>query len=150
MNTSGLPFPAGPFIPIGETDSEIVFCGLLSWLNENAIALTEESSFRQVHAKLLDINRFGELNLVFSDGKYLFAYHDLSGHVGLHFLQRKAPYQEVRLRGGYLTANLADLVDPRECGYLVASMPLSNERWQAVRRGQLLVIKEGELVFCET
>ena len=65
-----------------------------------------------LNEKLREINRFGELNLLLSDGTYLFAYHDRSGHVGLHFLLRRAPYKVVRLRGQYLTIDLAEIIDP--------------------------------------
>jgi glutamine amidotransferase len=67
--------------------------------------------------------------------------------VGLHFLRRQAPYKVVRLRDQYLTINLAEIIDPLERGYLVASKPLSNENWKRIQRGQLLVFREGRRVF---
>ena len=142
-----LRFPSGEFRPIGETDSELIFCSLLSWLSREEIQMTGRNSFILLHEKLREINRLGELNLIFSDGRHLFAYHDGSGHVGLHFLLRQAPYQVVRLRGQYLTINLADVVDPEERGYIVASQPLSNENWNRVMPGQLLVFSQGNSIF---
>ena len=147
IDSDQLSFPFGKFSPIGETDSELIFCGLLSWLNHHGIQLTDRSGFILLHEKLREINRFGELNLVFSDGRHLFAYHDRSGHVGLHFLLRQAPYKVVRLRGQYLTINLAEIVDPDERGYIVASEPLSNENWIRVKPGQLLIFSEGNSIF---
>ena len=147
IDTTRMHFPAGAFIPIGETDSEHLFCGLLSWLSRRAMQWEDPKSYRRLHEKLVEINRSGELNLIFSDGRRLFVYHDLSGHVGLHFLRRQAPYKVVRLRDQYLTINLAEIIDPLERGYLVASKPLSNENWKRVKRGQLLVFCEGRRVF---
>ena len=137
----------GEFSPIGKTDSELLFCSLLSWLSHSGIQLADGNSFILLHEKLREINRLGELNLVFSDGRHLFAYHDTSGHVGMHFLRRQAPYEFIRLRGQYLTINLAEIVDPNERGYLVASRPLSNENWMRVQPGQLLVFSEGNSIF---
>ena len=133
--------------PIGETDSEIVFCSLLSWLDHRGVQLDDRNDFNLLHEKLREINRLGELNLIFSDGKHLFVYHDRSGHVGLHFLLRQAPYKVVRLRGQYLTINLAEVINPEERGYIVASKPLSNENWIRVKPGQLLIFSEGNSIF---
>ena len=142
-----LSFPSTKFSPIGETDSELVFCSLLSWLSHRDIQLTGENGFILLHEKLQEINRLGTLNLIFSNGRHLFAYHDRSGHVGLHFLLRQAPYKVVKLRGQYLTINLAEIINPDERGYIVASKPLSNENWNRVKPGQLLVFSQGNSIF---
>jgi glutamine amidotransferase len=147
IDPSQLNFPSREFSPIGETDSELVFCSLLSWLSHRGIQLTGRNDFILLHEKLREINRSGELNLIFSDGRHLFVYHDRSGHVGLHFLLRQAPYKVVKLRGQYLTINLAEVIDPEERGYIVASEPLSNENWNRVKLGQLLIFSEGKSIF---
>jgi len=139
-------FP-GKFRPIGDTDSEVIFCHLLSWLQENGIALADRNDFMRLHNKLLDINRSGELNLIFSDGRTLFTYHDRSGYVGLHCLLRQAPYKVVRLRGQYITVDLSQVVDPAERGYIVASTQLSDEDWIKVNEAQLLVFSDGHCIF---
>jgi glutamine amidotransferase len=147
INCSQLRFPPGEFSPIGETDSEFVFCGLLSWLSRRGIRLDDKNGFTCLYEKLKEINRLGELNLLFSDGQRLFAYHDIKGHIGLYFLLRQAPYKVVRLRGQYMTINLAEIIDPSETGYIVASKPLSNEAWIRIKPGQLMVFSEGNSIF---
>jgi glutamine amidotransferase len=111
------------------------------------LRLADRNDLILLHQKLKEINCFGELNLGFSDGTYLFAYHDRSGYVGLNFLLRHAPYKVVRLRGQYLTVDLADIIDPEERGYIVASQPLSDENWLSFVPGQLLVFSEGNVIF---
>ena len=141
-----LNFSPEEFIPIGTTDSELIFCSLLSWLKHHELHLADRNNFTLLHDKLREINRLGELNLIFTDGTHLFAYHDRSGYVGLHFLLRQAPYKVVRLRGQYLTIDLAEIIDPDERGYLVASEPLSDENWISFKQGQLLVFFEDNLI----
>lgn len=147
IDAGQLSFPSREFSPIGETDSELVFCSLLSWLSHRGIQMTQNDDFLRLHAKLQEINRLGELNLIFSDGRHLFAYHDRSGFVGLHFVLRQAPYKVVKLRGQYLTINLAKVINPEERGYIVASEPLSNENWSRIEPGQLLIFSEGNSIF---
>jgi glutamine amidotransferase len=119
----------------------------LSWFKHHELPLTDRDDFIRLHEKLREINRLGELNLLFSDGAHLFAYHDMLGYVGLHFLLRHAPYKVVRLRGQYVTIDLAEIIDPEERGYLVASEPLSDENWISFKPGQLLVFFEGNAIF---
>ena len=147
MDTSQLSFPSSKFTPIGETDSELVFCSLLSWLGHQGIQLAERKDFILLHEKLRDINRLGKLNLIFTDGRYLFAYHDSKGYVGLHFLLHEAPYKVVKLRGQYLDIDLAKIRNPDERGYIVASKPLSNENWNEVEPGQLMIFSQGNSIF---
>jgi len=150
IDSSQLSVFSKEFSPIGETDSELIFCSLLSWLSQRSIQLTGENGFILLHEKLKEINRLGELNLIFSDGRHLFAYHDRSGYVGLHFLLRQAPYKLVKLRGQYLTFNLAEVINPDERGYIVASKPLSDENWNSIEPGQLLIFFEGSSIFKST
>jgi glutamine amidotransferase len=109
--------------------------------------LADSNGFTALHEKLQEINRLGTLNLIFSDGRHLFVYHDRAGYLGLHFLLRQAPYNVVKLRGQYLTINLAEVMNPDERGYIVASKPLSNENWNRVKPGQLLIFSEGNSIF---
>jgi glutamine amidotransferase len=109
--------------------------------------LAGSNDFILLHEKLREINRLGELNLIFSDGRHLCGYHDRSGHVGLHFLQRQAPYKVVKLRGQYLTVNLAEVIDPEERGYIAATKPLSDEDWKRIQPGQLMIFSQGNSIF---
>jgi len=147
INTDKMTLKSDVFIPIGTTDSEFIFCGLMSWLTQNKLRLVNRADFVSLHQKLQEINRAGEFNVLFSSGTHLFAYHDRSGYVGMHFLLRQAPYGAIMLRGQYLTIDLAQIVDRDERGYLVASQPLSSENWIGVKPGQLLVFSEGDLIY---
>ena len=147
IDTRQLSFPSSKFTPIGETDSELVFCSLLSWLGHQGIHLAESNDFVLLHEKLRDINRLGKLNLIISDGRYLFAYHDRNGYLGLHFLLREAPYKVVKLRGQYLEIDLAKVRNPDEWVYIVASKPLSNENWNRFEPGQLMIFSQGSSIF---
>lgn len=98
IDSGQLSFSSKEFSPIGETDSELVFCSLLSWLGNGGIQLMD-NGFTLLHEKLQEINQLGTLNLIFSDVKNLFVYQDGSGYLGLYYLLRQAPYKVVKLRG---------------------------------------------------
>jgi len=92
IDSGQLSFSSKEFSPIGETDSELVFCSLLSWLGNGGIQLTVNNGFTLLHEKLQEINQLGTLKLIFRDVKNLFVYHDRSGHLGLYCLLCQTPY----------------------------------------------------------
>jgi glutamine amidotransferase len=137
----------GRFRPIGETDSEYVFCHLLSCIEERKIKEWGEGDFKWLSSKLRKINEFGSFNCLLSDGKHLFAYHDMNGYNALQFLHRKPPYSEIRLIDEDWRIDLGEEKDPRQKGYIIATRRLTNEEWKSFRYGELMVFKDGELIY---
>lgn len=124
--------PLRQFHPVGDTDSEYVFCALLDRLHVPA----------PLHERLDVVVRFaaalralGPANFLYTDGDALFLHGHRRRHgpgapakpPGLHVLCRQcAPGQEV---------------------VLAASVPLTSEPgWQPLSEGELLVAQRGSLV----
>ncbi len=152
-DVAGANMALGHFQPIGETDSEYAFCHLLSmleplWLNERPPTLAQRYSVVQKFAA--KIAPLGPANFIYTDGDYLFAH----GHKrtqpgqkgfhppGLHYLQRNCttPLQSRKLPGLALDYNNSD-----QKVILIASVPLSNEAWQPLAEGELMVFHRGEI-----
>jgi glutamine amidotransferase len=137
------------FTPEGQTDSELAMGAVLTWLRtgEAADGLTDYAALEDF---LRHLNSLGNLNLLFSDGRRLFCYHDLSGYNGLAWTRREAPFCRVSLRDEDWEVDLHEEKEPSQRGYVIASRPLTDgEAWQACRPGRLLVIESGTAVFGE-
>jgi len=134
------------FHPVGETDSESAFAYLMDCLAEKGVGQWNEENFIWLKNKLEEINRTGTLNCLFSDGEYLFAYADKDAG-SLFFTRRKSPYGEIQLKDEDWRINLAEVKQPDEEGYIVATQPLTSERWDAFTGGELMVFRNGEMVF---
>lgn len=84
------------FRPFGWTDSEKILCLLLDWYSETKyIRYKDEVEwFHLLHDFLWDLqdsqDSMGILNLLFSDGKYLYAYRGLDGRKSLYYNQLKS------------------------------------------------------------
>ncbi|RLG83680.1 MAG: class II glutamine amidotransferase [Thermoprotei archaeon] len=139
----------GRFEPVGETDSEYLFCYLLSQIEERGIVEWRRSDFDWLAGLLAEVNNYGYLNCIFSDGEYLFCYYDKTGYNGLCLLHRKPPYGriKVKLADRDWEVNLVFEKDSREQGYVVATRPLTNEMWECFLPGELIVFKNGEIVY---
>lgn len=144
-NYSGL--KRGRFKPVGETDSEYAFCHILNCIEEREINQWESEDFRWLWNQLKTINNYGNFNCIFSDGKYLFCYYDISGYNGLCFAQRKAPFNTVHLVDEDFEINLAEEKDPTQKGFIVATRRLTKERWENFHQGELIVFSDGNIIF---
>jgi glutamine amidotransferase len=136
----------GAYRPIGETDSERVFCHLADQILRRGGALETAHDWRWLAGALGSINRSGKLNVLMSDGQRLFAYRDGAGFKGLSI-------RSIGLHAG-VTRHLDDFdveIDlhgaegDRVC--VVATFPLSESGWHEVEPSELMVIEGGRLTW---
>ncbi len=132
------------FHPVGETDSEYLLCALLTILSENKIHFTD---FRRIKAILCEFNKFGSMNLLFSEGTHLYCYRDKNGYNGLCMIERTAPFGRVLLRDEDWEVDLAEEKHPDQRGFVIATRPLTNEKWKELLPGTLRVLKDGHCVY---
>ncbi len=136
-------FGTGFHLPVGETDSELAFCNLLSrlqagWLCREAPALNQRIEIIGEFAR--DLRRLGPANFLYCDGDYIYAHghrrHQDSGRIeapGLHMLDRHCD-----VPAGFRGAGVA-LDSGEQSVTLFASVPLSDERWRPLDEGMLVV-----------
>lgn len=144
-------FVVSRFHPLGDTDSEYAFCALLErmaplWLAGQAP--TAQARLDVIAAFAAELRPFGPANFLYADGSVLFAHAhrrtQADGRIappGLHLLQRSCADAQESLRAqGVCVA----------CGFqqvlLLASVPLSDEPWQALAEGETVAVAGGQLL----
>jgi predicted glutamine amidotransferase len=136
--------PLGRFFPIGNTDSEHVFCHLLDRAAGEWDNLDSPESWSWLHERLSELNPMGRLNCLLSDGKWLFCYRDRDWAKGLNL-------RRVSIRGGRMRRLEDDSMEinlegePGNHGVVVATRPLSHRVWHAFRPGELVVLRKGRI-----
>lgn len=140
-------YKLGKFYPDGETDSEHIFCYLMEKISAKNISVWNEDDFDWLHEQLLEINESGSLNCLMSDGEHLFCYRDKNGWRDLNYVFRKSPFEVVRLVDEDFEINLAEEKRPTQRGFIVATDPLTNESWMKILKGNLMVFKDGDIVY---
>jgi len=136
------------FKPIGETDSEHAFCHLLGCIEEQGINRWQNKDFAWLNGTLRQLNGYGTLNCIFSDGEFLFCYADKTGYNGgLRYVHRKPPYSKIRLEDEDWEINLAEEKDENQTGVVIATRRLTDESWKSFTSGQLYVIKDGVIDY---
>ena len=137
----------GRFQPIGSTDSEFILCYLLGRMDADSITAWTPDTFAWLQDELTTINETGSMNLLFSDGTYLFAYFDHNGYNSLYQLSRQAPYGNAFFPDIDAKIDLSGIYAPETMGVIVATKPLTTEKWIPFQPGQLIVFKDGVQIF---
>lgn len=139
-------FPLRRFRPLGTTDSEHAFCHLLDEIDAQPGNLRSEESWSWLHGKLLTMNEHGRMNVLLSDGESLFCYRDMRGHKSLTWRwisevsPRPAPLEDQDLKVELQGTDFNH-------GVVIATCPLSGSDWCNVGLGEMLVLRDGKLVW---
>lgn len=136
------------FKPIGQGDSEHLFCYILGQIEKEGIQTWNNANFEWLQGILRDANNLGTLHCLFSDSEYLFAYHDKkSGENFLHYIERKAPYGTIHFIDTNEDIDLSNVYPSSATGYILCTKPLTNEQWTSLGHGQLIVLKDGAIIW---
>ena len=138
--------PLNRYQPIGDTDSEYMFCALLDRIANRGTHLESTEDWRWLHAQFAALNEMGKLNCLMSDGRQLFCYHDVNGFKGLHMHGAGLDEHEERHLDDPGVSLDIESDDPTR-GVVVATRPLNESPWHAFRKGELLVVESGKLLF---
>ena len=131
--------------PIGETDSEHAFCYIIEKLSS-----LQNRSLENIAVKLWNladsIGMYGKFNFLLSDGVYLYAY--MNEEETLHYLLRHPPHKGiVKLEDEDYEVKLEELKAPDEYAVIVATRPLTSEKWVPMNTGTLYVFYNGDLLL---
>lgn len=139
----------GSYRPVGQTDSEHAFCALLArlgplWAAASPPSLESRLALMVTFAR--ELRALGPANFLYADGDALFVHghrriQPVSGRIeppGLWMLQRHCPAPG--RTGEDSTAQAGQAVT------LIASVPLTDEAWQPLAEGELMVLRNGEVI----
>jgi predicted glutamine amidotransferase len=139
------------FWPVGETDSEMAFCGLLDRLAalwNGAAVPTIAERLRVIGGVAQELRALGPANFLYSDGDALFAHADRRTQAdrsvrppGLWVLERQCDETQPNAE-----ADGISLVTAPQSVVLFASVPLTGEPWRALGEGQLLAARSGRIL----
>jgi glutamine amidotransferase len=113
-------------------------------MQEEGIAF---SAFPRIKDLLRELNQYGSMTVLFSNGSKLFAYRDANGDKGLYLTYREASFQVDTLQDEDWSVELSRVKKPSERGFVIATDPLTDEDWNEPRPNVLLVIRVETAVY---
>ncbi|HEX7840540.1 MAG TPA: class II glutamine amidotransferase, partial [Kofleriaceae bacterium] len=143
----------GPFEPVGSTDTEAMFCGLLNRFVERGWRNLGQVDLGVVLGWLAELNEVGGLSMCLTDGRDLLVHADRRG-VPLWLGTLAPPYGKIAFGDRDLDVDLTRRGAKSRKGAIVCSEELAprgadTERalhWQKLAPGRVLVIREGAVV----
>ncbi len=140
---------SGSFVPVGNTDSELIFCWFMQELKSRfgMTAPSREQLFEALHELTLELAPMGIFNFLVSNGDCLFAHCSTE----LAYIVRRAPFCRAHLKDEDVTVDFADVTTPNDRVAVIATQPLTdNEHWEQMPPGTLWMFHEGEPVAQRT
>jgi transglutaminase-like putative cysteine protease/predicted glutamine amidotransferase len=133
------------FEPIGKTDSELVFCYILSQLHKNNARTFKEFGYKKLTDLLRTFASFGTANFILADNYDMILFHGPHHSHGLYWTRLKPPHTSTTLMTDNLCLDISDPLDLNRTMIIAATSPLSADGWQALQTDQLIVIRRAEL-----
>ena len=131
--------------PVGDTDSERIFCWLLQSLRERFgdHAPASQSLFAALGEITLAFAGSGVSNYLLSNGEVMIAHCSTR----LSYIIREAPFGEAHLSDEDMTVDFSQLTTPDDRVAVIATLPLTdNEPWVEMRPGTLWMFHEGAVI----
>jgi glutamine amidotransferase len=132
------------FTPVGETDSELIFCWLLQSLKRRfgARSPTRKAVFDALAELTTPLASLGTFNYLLSSGDCMFAHCSTE----LTYIERRAPFAQAHLKDEDVSIDFGQVTAPNDRVAVITTQPLTdNEQWQTMRPGMLWLFHDGVL-----
>lgn len=132
----------GSFLPVGNTDSELIFCWLLQSLHQQfgSNPPEREELFTALHRLTDQLAGMGIFNYLLSNGACLFAHSSTE----LSYLLRRAPFKVAHLSDEDVLVDFNEVTTPDDRVAIIATEPLTdNEPWITMPPGSLWMFHDG-------
>lgn len=130
------------FQPVGNTDSELAFCYLMSKMAEHFPSKPKDikQAFRFLATEAQKLQQLGVFNMLVSDGRYLLALCSNN----LTWITRKAPFGEAKLIDTDMVIDFTSETTENDVVTVIATRPLThNEQWHKMEAGEWQLFKDG-------
>lgn len=138
----------GIFEPLGTTDSELIFCHLLSKLHDSKAKSIGDINFETLHLWLKIINQFGASDVVLSEGQSMAIYRDLNSNDDIYYKRHLPPHTDTLFESEMVQLNIDTKIASNCTGLVFSSTkPVDDNDWQVMKPGQLLILRKGAIVW---
>lgn len=134
----------GMYEPVGDTDSEDIFCDLMNQVRQN---LPRDAMPQQLASTLVTLAQEyasqGVFNCLLTNGDWLFTFCTTR----LASITRRAPFGPASLQDADVSVDFAAETTPDDVVTIIATEPLTmDEPWQRYQPGEWRIWQLGELI----
>lgn|SRR5487761_2744220 len=134
----------GTFIPVGDTDSERIFCWMLQRLRQRfgAASPGRDALFDVLSGLSRELSGQGICNYLISNGDCLIAHCSTQ----LAYIVRQSPFAVAHLKDDDVAVDFSAVTTSKDRVAVIATAPLTdNETWNLMPPGTLWMFHDGEV-----
>lgn len=135
----------GRFEPVGDTDSEALFCDILNHIEQRLVREDDPKVFAELLVNLAKkYAEQGVFNCLLSNGNWLFSYCSTK----LASITRRAPFGAAQLKDADVTVDFSAVTTPNDVVSIIATEPLTeDEKWDVYQSGEWKLWYLGEVIY---
>jgi len=142
---NGFSHHKGTYQPVGDTDSEAIFCDVLNTIRER---LSHHADLHALTALLVTLAQGyaerGVFNCLLSNGDWLFTFCSTK----MASITRRAPFGPAQLMDADVTIDFEAETTPNDVVSVIATEALTtDEAWDVYRRGEWRLWRQGEVLI---
>lgn len=133
--------------PLGNTDSELAFCNLLSRMYDGAARRIADIDPGVLHAWLKSFDSLGSADMVLSDGESMLFFHSTQSPKPMYHARIQPPDNQDIYISDAAQFSLGDPRDAYRTAFVVSSAPFSGSVWMRMQPGQVMIVRRGAVVW---
>lgn len=131
--------------PIGNTDSELAFCVLLSHILKSGEKFLSDIPWQTMHRWFLDLNEVGTADFVISDGRHTVIYHGKNSASVIRYNRFIPPHNHIILSSPEVSLQFDEAIDSYRTSLVFSTCDFGNVNWAQMEEGQMMVVRRGIL-----
>jgi transglutaminase-like putative cysteine protease/predicted glutamine amidotransferase len=136
------------FTAVGSTDTERIFCELMSRIAERGWKRLGDADLAQLHAWFREFDHHGSVTCVLTDGVDLCCYADVDDGAALYVREFLPPYGQLCFSDDDVVIDLAKRGVKSTKGVVIANTALTTGdglpgEWRKLEPGTLIVVRQG-------
>ncbi len=133
--------------PLGNTDSELAFCNLLSLMQEGDGRRIANIEAQTIHSWFQRFDSLGSADMYLSDGDSIVCFHGSQSPKNLYYSRIQPPNNQEIYQSEAAQITLNDPRDTYRTAMIVSSSPFATGEWIQMQPGQMLIIRRGAIVW---
>ncbi len=133
--------------PMGNTDSELAFCNLLTRIQEGSARKIADINPFELHSWFQKFDALGSADMYFTDGDSIVCFHGTQSPKQMYHARIQPPNNQELYSSEAVKISLSDPRDTYRTAFIISSTPFTGGQWMQMQPGQMLIVRRGAIIW---
>lgn len=133
--------------PLGQTDSELAFCNVLTQLQEGDARKIADVDPNLLHSWFQRFDTLGSADMYLSDGDSVVCFHGTQSPKQMYHARIQPPNNQDVYESEAAGISINDPRDTYRTAFIVSSSPFTGGDWMQMQPGHMIIIRRGAIVW---